>query len=382
MNQALSLLNPLSKLPQWPALSHPNVGIAACAAGSLLVVVSQVLAPWIRLLYRVVMLILGMLLVITFALHTAFYVGHRCIAWDATSLRKGNQAWERNSKSWIEKTLGLEIVNEQQYNRNGKKPVIYVMNRLPATQFQNMCLLACMRNQGPFRLVTYATTRSSTVHTILSQQSLIVIPHGGHAYEEFMQKCKQALLEGESILVFPEGKYAHSIDVADMPLRDSPARDHDSSGPLNASTHVSGNASAGRLRPHQDWTMLNPFQTGVFDLAFQTHVPIVPLILEGTRCPKGIIWDRTSTSPVKLHMLHPIRVTHDSQGSGKTQGDEQKEQEREQEHDDEIPYVLKKRVGIKPNSIPSKEVLKQQVFKVMQATLDHCRTAGSRAEQR
>lgn len=282
-------------IPDWPILSHPYAGTAGCMLGVGSILISQVMVMYFSFWYRIILLVIGIALVMIFGTHFCFYMGQQLTALDATSMRRQPHAWERNSEWMVEKTLGLEFINERVY----KDPVIYVLNRLPAKSFQNMCLTTLLRKQGEYKIVTHDPSHvygtDSLPAQVMRTLPLLLIS-STKAYEEFMQKGKEALGKGCSLVVFPEG-------------------DKDPSGRV--------------------WSRLTSFHTGVFDLAFQESIPIVPIVMDGTRCPKGTVLSASSCKyvPLRVEMLEAIFST-------------------------------------KSNGLKSKELLKAHVFQIMQDSLD------------
>lgn len=210
--------------------------------------------------------IVGVILLAHFWRHTTFYLGLQCIAaYVCDNPKTAGKQWSRYSKTLLKTLFTVEVHNETLYNTDRKTPVIFVMNHIANSRpFDEFCL--ALIEQPNLRIVALPRKPGSYPEIIMKSARYVACKHGG-GHDEFISVCAQALREGDSLLLFPEGKNTeHQIH----------------------------------------WTQLAAFQSGTFELARETKTPIVPLILEGFNCPNG--WIKGHSQNLRLHYLDPLET--------------------------------------------------------------------------
>lgn len=207
--------------------------------------------------------IVGVCLLFCFWRHTAFYLGLSSLAtYVCENPKTAGKLWDRYSRKLINMLFTVHIHNESTYTQ----PTIFVMNHIAHSRpFDEFCL--ALIQQPNLRIVALPRKPGSSPHIILTSSNYLPVKHG-QGYDGFMESCSKALKNGDSLLLFPEGKHTEQ---------------------------------------QLHWTQLSEFQSGAFDLALKTQCPIVPLILEGFNCPNG--WIKgfgQGAQPLRLHYLDPI----------------------------------------------------------------------------
>lgn len=205
----------------------------------------------------------GLIFLSQFWRHTLFYLGLQGIAMHVCGTPKtAGLRWNQLSKTLLQSLFTVQIHNETTY----QKPVIFVMNHIAkARPFDEFCL--ALIDQPNLRIVALPRKPNSYPDIIMKSSNYLPVKHG-QGYDSFLTDAKTALTAGQSLLIFPEGKHTEQ---------------------------------------QVHWTQLAEFQSGVFDLAVQTQIPIVPIILEGFNCPDGWIKGFGSgAQPLRLHYLDPV----------------------------------------------------------------------------
>jgi 1-acyl-sn-glycerol-3-phosphate acyltransferase len=210
--------------------------------------------------------LIGASLIMCFWRHAAFYVGLQGIAMHVCREPKtAGLSWKHYSKRWIECLFNVEVRNKRTYNT----PVIFVVNHLAKSRpFDEFCL--ALIDQPRLRIVAVPRKPENSYPDIIMKSSNYVPVTHGSGYDMFMKQCEDALREGSSLLIFPEGR---------------------------------------KTEEQTDWRALADFQSGVFDLALKTKTRVVPIVLEGFQCPEG--WIRSplmfaKDRPFCIHYLNPI----------------------------------------------------------------------------
>ena len=208
--------------------------------------------------------ILGLLLLANFWKHTAFYLGMQCIAsYVCDNPKTAGKQWNRYTRTLLSWLFTVQVHNETLYNTDRKSPVIFVMNHIAHSRpFDEFCL--SLIEQPNLRIVALPRKPGSYPDTILKSSRYVACKHGG-GHDEFVSVCREALQEGDSLLLFPEGK--------------------------NTEKQI-------------HWTQLADFQSGVFELSLITSTPIVPIVFEGFNCPRG--WVKSQSCPLRLHYLDVV----------------------------------------------------------------------------
>jgi 1-acyl-sn-glycerol-3-phosphate acyltransferase len=205
----------------------------------------------------------GCVLIACFLRHTAFYFGLQIIAaYVCENPKTAGKLWTQYSRWWINTLFTVQIHNETTYTQ----PVIFLINHIAkARPFDEFCL--ALIDQPNLRIVALPHKPGSYPDIILKSSQYIPAKHS-NGFSGFTENCEKALQDGNSILVFPEGKHTEK---------------------------------------QLHWTQLSQFQSGVFELALKTKSLIVPLILEGFNCDSGCIKGfGQGGQPLRLHYLDPI----------------------------------------------------------------------------
>lgn len=136
-------------------------------------------------------------------------------------------------------------------------PVIFIVNHHePGSYLDHFCL---MKIKTRAKIVMYQ--RSGLVEKLFRNIEHIALPkHTGNRLPLFLEKCKQEIDQGTSIIIYPEGKYA-SLKSTPFPLQN--------------------------------------FQTGAFVLACTYGIPIVPLLISGGNYKNGWV----TYKPIKMKYL-------------------------------------------------------------------------------
>lgn len=142
-------------------------------------------------------------------------------------------------------------------------PVVFVANH------QSMAdVIAVMGVRHPFKFVSKASLfKLPVVGWMMKMAKYIPVERGRHSsMQKMMEECRGWLRQGMSVLLFPEGTYSTTNELL-------------------------------------------PFKRGAFQLAISEKVPLVPVVLQGTR--DVVIEDGPWMSPratVKVTVLDPILV--------------------------------------------------------------------------
>lgn len=208
----------------------------------------------------------GLVLLSYFGAHVLFYGGLYCVAQASlaqSSKHAGQSMWNAYSKRWINSLFQVRLHNYREYNSLGKTPVIFVLNRLPDSWPFDECVLSTL-NQRNVRIVAEKQTETTVKAKLLQMLDYLPVEtKGGGGFDSFMKSGAAALDEGSSLLMMPES---------------------DKKG--------------------MDWFRMARLHRGPFALAKQNNVPIVPVIVEGYRCPAGYV---KAGGSLDLHFLDPVR---------------------------------------------------------------------------
>lgn len=241
-------------------------GIVGTVVGVGCVLVSLVATVRYSIWARLLLLLLGVWLILTTWVHTYFYVGAFAVAIDAIYLHPQiPNRWTNEMKEVVKRVLNGRVVHPKKYNIDKTSPVIFVLNHLTNARPVDEFTLSLL-DQPNIRIVTVEKSPTSFVGQILKGERAIQVKHGG-GFEDFIRQGVQAIKDGDSLVIFPEGKYSE----------------------------------------HQGtWKHLNPFQRGAFALSKATGVPIVPVVIDGRCCPNGFISADRYTTPLTYTFLPAI----------------------------------------------------------------------------
>lgn len=207
--------------------------------------------------------LIGACLLLVFWRHTLYYMGLLAIAgYVCETPKTAGAQWNSYSRSLIQSLFTVQITNETQYSQ----PVIFLINHIAKSRpFDEFCL--ALISQPHLRIAALPRKPNSYPDIIMKSNNYLPVKHGS-GYQDFVDTCTSALQQGDSILVFPEGK--------------------------NTESQI-------------HWTQLAEFQSGVFDVAIATGSLVVPLLLEAFNCENGWIKGYgQAAQPLRLHYLEAI----------------------------------------------------------------------------
>lgn len=140
--------------------------------------------------------------------------------------------WNNGIKSIFNNLFTVRIHNKIDFNH----PVIYCLNH-PYNCGYYVFLLSFIEN---IKITSAIGDKNNFIYPILKRLGYINVKHGNNL-DSFINRCKNELINGYNILIFPEGK----------------------------NTNKKNNNNE-----------LASFQTGAFVLSKQTNVPIVPIVIK------------------------------------------------------------------------------------------------------
>jgi hypothetical protein len=242
------------------------VGIAAGVCGFMCSMYAVFLSN--SVLGKLLFLTLGLVLLWFAGIHTLYYLSLYATALYASTLepKAGKTTWNRLSQKCIESMLPVKRHKFKRYNEERNNPVIFMLNSIPLNStFSESCVP--LLNQPHTKMV--ATKRNGIVGEVLRMTDSLILPEQ-NAYAHFMKEARDSLLKDkESLIVFPEGKYIRKRNV----------------------------------EKKQSIYELTEFQSGIFELALQDNIPIVPVVLQTDLCKDGLV---NRSGVLNIYYLPPV----------------------------------------------------------------------------
>lgn len=199
--------------------------------------------------------ILPLFLFLTF--NALFYFS--IIYYGVSTIITGNErTWIDGSREVYRRFFNVDIIGKRDYGH----PVIFTLNNNHIGNFFDIFGLDLVDDKAKIIM----SDLPIITHVVPTDRKILLPLNTRNMHDFVINRCRQEVSDGNSIIVFPEGKHALS------------------------------------KTENWSWKHLAKFQTGIFEFAFDNKVPIVPVITESYRSFHYILFPGT----YRIHFLDEI----------------------------------------------------------------------------